>query len=644
MGDQLKILMLEDFLPDSELIIRELKKAGYDFISERVDKRETYIKAIKEFNPDLIISDYNLPQYDGIAAIKDLLSISPDTPIIIVTGSLDEETAAETIKSGAWDYVVKERLYRLPPSVKKVLEHKAQIDKKRKTQKALSATEDELETLRNNIPVAIFRTTTDGKLIYANPAFLEMFGLNSLEEAIKIPAIEHYLQSDDRQVVIELLKKDGVIRNLELEMVRQNGKSFWTLFNIKAIYDANGNHLFQDGIITDITELKKATLELIDAKNKAEESDRLKTAFLANMSHEIRTPMNAIIGFSDLLLDTTYSQEEIENFVKIIQKNGDSLMEIINDIIDVSKIESGTLKVEHKFFELNEILNEIYESFLKNKSLFENKDIELKLDLPDDNAGVSLNSDSIRLRQIMNNLITNAFKFTEKGHIQFGYTIESENHVRIYVEDTGIGIPDDKTEVIFERFRQADDSNTREFGGAGLGLTISKSLVENLGGKMFVESQLNEGSVFYFLMPHVQKSTEENKKGISILDDKYIGLWKDKTILIVEDVDSNYQYLETILQSTQANIIRAVDGLIAVEYCKDIPDIDLVLMDIQLPVMSGYEATRQIKKIRKDLPIIGQTAYALTTDETKVLEAGCDDYIIKPIFINKLLEIIEKFI
>ena len=640
----IKILLLEDFPPDVELIERELIKAGIKFNSKHVDNKADFIEAIQKFLPDLIISDYSLPQYDGLSAIRDLRALSPGTPIIIVTGSLDEETAADTIKSGAWDYVVKERLYRLPSAVNQALKLKQEIESKISVEKALQQTEDEYETLRNNIPLAIYRATVEGKLLYANPSFWSMFGYESIEEVMIKPMIEHYLHPEDRGRLMGKLVEEKVVRDFEIAFLRKDGSTFWGSVYGRALFNEQGDHIFQDGIIMDVSELKQTHKELISAKERAEESDNLKTAFLANMSHEIRTPMNAILGFSELLLDPYYSKEDVTWFVSLIHKNGKSLITIINDIIEVAKIEAGILQIEKSYCSLDTIFRELYETFRGDMSKKGLTEIDFSYTAPEE-PGLRIYTDPNRLKQILRNLLSNAFKFTEHGRIEFGAQVVGAN-ITFFVKDSGLGIPEDKFEIIFDRFRQVDDSHTREFGGTGIGLTIAKNLVERLDGTIWVESDLYKGSEFYFKLPFQPETQGESEiKDIPTSGKPAVQEnWATKTILIVEDVESNYMYLETVLKKTKANILWADSGQKALDYIRTTPEIDIVLMDIQLPDLNGLGATRQIKEMRPELTVIAQTAFALSTDEEMVYNAGCDGYLTKPITKKNLMSCLSTYL
>ena len=380
-------------------------------------------------------------------------------------------------------------------------------------------------------------------------------------------------------------------------------------------FDAQGRPKTLVGTSQVITERKRMEQELLSARDRAEESNRLKTAFLANMSHEIRTPLNAIVGFSGILASTEEEQEKQE-YVSIIENNNALLLQLIGDILDLSKIEAGTLDFIHTDFDLNELMRE-KENVIRMKV---REGVELLFEQKYEQCSVC--TDRNRLSQVIINLLTNAAKFTQTGSIRFGYEMR-DRELYFWVSDTGSGIPADKTEQVFERFVKLNTFKQ----GTGLGLSICKMIVEHLGGRIGVESEEGKGSKFWFILPYVPgkaaaQRTEEQYPIISIEKDKLV-------ILIAEDNDSNYRLFESILRK-EYTLLHAWNGQEAVEiYRQRRPH--LVLMDINMPMMNGYAAAAEIRKLSDSVPIIAVTAFAFASDEQKVLQSGFDGYMAKPI-------------
>ncbi|MEA3443774.1 MAG: ATP-binding protein, partial [Bacteroidota bacterium] len=377
---------------------------------------------------------------------------------------------------------------------------------------------------------------------------------------------------------------------------------------------------------------------LIHSKEKAEESDRLKSAFLANMSHEIRTPMNSILGFSDLLSHYPMDKEQ-KKYITHIKESGVLLLNLINDIIDLSKIEAGQLSLNIQTFSVKKLLEDLFVSF--DEHIKRSEKTRLRIVLATIEQDYFIQSDLLRLKQILSNFISNAIKYSKKGIITIGVEKSNKNIFRFYVKDTGIGIPSNKLDSIFERFHKIDNTEILG-GGTGLGLSICKSLAEGLKGNINVKSELGIGSVFSIDLPYVQSSTTQHE----IIADKNTLLsdFSNKTILIVEDDESSYFYFASTLKTTGANIIWVMDGFKAIEICKNNFSVDLILMDIRLPKLSGYAATKEIKAMHPNLPIIAQTAYAMPGEKQKCFDAGCDDYLTKPILPNDLIMSIAGFI
>ncbi|MBE9466746.1 MAG: PAS domain S-box protein [Bacteroidetes bacterium] len=391
--------------------------------------------------------------------------------------------------------------------------------------------------------------------------------------------------------------------------------------------------------ITDITEREKAEKALKKAKEHAENCDRLKSAFLANMSHEIRTPMNGIIGFANLLKEPNLTGKQQQQYISIIEKSGDRMLNIINDIINISKIESGLMELSLKKSNINQQIEYIYTFF---KPEIEAKGIKFSFKNHFAFSDSIIKTDREKLFAILTNLVKNAIKFTKNGSIEFGYT-KSEKFLKFYVKDTGIGINGERQKAIFDRFVQADISDKQALQGAGLGLAISKAYAEMLGGKMWVESEEGNGSIFYFTIPY-----DVGLKKTDLLIDSNTNIdsgikIKNLKILIAEDDEASYLLMNTILKKVCDDLLHAKTGVETIEFCRNNPDIDLVLMDIRMPDMDGYEATRQIRQFNKNIIIVAQTAYGLVGDKEKAIKSGCNEYLPKPIIKSKLFSLIKTY-
>ncbi|WP_319482186.1 response regulator [uncultured Draconibacterium sp.] len=378
--------------------------------------------------------------------------------------------------------------------------------------------------------------------------------------------------------------------------------------------------------------------ELIAAKEKAEESDRLKSAFLANMSHEIRTPMNGILGFADLLKQPDLSGEQKNDFIEVIQQSGDRLLNTVSDLIDISKIEAGLVDISKTELDVNKEMKSLYSFFLREA---EQKGLELSLEqLLPENKKIIL-TDETKFQSITSNLIKNAIKYTIQGAVKIGCRLE-DNEIEFYVKDTGIGVPKNRQQAIFDRFIQADIADTRVFEGSGLGLSIVKAYTEMLGGNIHLESEEGHGSTFRVILPwHTSEITEPDNK----VEKTEINQPRQNNkikVLIAEDDEISFQHLSIIIRDKANDILHAQTGIEAVELCRNNPDVNLILMDIKMPGLDGYEATQKIRTFNKEVIIIAQTAFALSGDIEKAIKAGCNDYIAKPINKDKLLEIIRN--
>ncbi|RLD78163.1 MAG: hypothetical protein DRJ10_10780, partial [Bacteroidetes bacterium] len=426
----------------------------------------------------------------------------------------------------------------------------------------------------------------------------------------------------------------------ELSAKRKDGQMIPVELSMSGTHVQNKSFLIV--IIKDITLRKQTEKSLLIAKEKAEESDNLKTAFLSNMSHEIRTPMNAIVGFSQLLSNPNFDQEKKEVFVEQININSESLLKLIEDIIYISKIEAGKVEIIKTECLINRLLEELYTSFQEHKRRMDKSKINLILEIGVKEPDFILNTDPQRLKQIFTNLLGNALKFTEEGTVEFGYHVKNEKFLEFYVKDTGMGIKKEKLKYVFDRFTKVSANKTKLYGGTGLGLSISKHLIEHLGGKIHVESVEDIGSKFIFIHPFEKYFADTTVSYIETTT-TFENLLINSNILVAEDEEINFLFLKETLQQSGAKVDWAKNGQEAVDLALN-KAYDLILMDMKMPVMDGYDATKKIKKIKPNTPIIAQTAYALPEEQKIGYEAGCDFYLSKPIDPINLINTIKKYL
>lgn len=501
-----------------------------------------------------------------------------------------------------------------------------------------------------------FEVDDVGIIIVANNAMCEMIGY-SLTELISKPYLD-FVAPKSRNSIENKLSYRGKLHlsSFDIEFLHKNGNVIYTLSSITRIKSETNSNMGSFFFVTNITHQKKIELEkenfrkelekknieleelnlnLKTALSKAEESDELKTLFIKNISHEVRTPLNGIIGFIEMLNQEDLTKEERREFTSYVMASSNQLTKIISDIMEFSKLEAGQIKINPKEFCLNNLVDDIYSHFddiIIDKNKAHIRFIAEK-SLSDKECNVKADSDKIK--EVLINLISNAIKFTLEGEIKYGYKVNKEV-IEFCVMDSGVGISLSDREIIFDKFRQGADTDSAVYGGNGLGLTISKSLIEMLGGKIWFESEVGKGTKFYFTIPKAISYNEKNNKDNSLYN------WSDKKILIVDDVIDVYQLLSIYLRDTKAQHLFAENGREAIRLCKENPDIDIVLLDIQLPDMNGYEVLKEIKKIRNELPVIAQTAFALSGDKEKVMKAGFNNYITKPIYKKSLLNHINK--
>ncbi len=517
------------------------------------------------------------------------------------------------------------------------------IDRKQKEEE-LRVEKTYFEQLFRNVPEAIVIQEYPGAITDVNLAFTKLFGFE-LDEITGKSLNDIIVPDEFMEEAHKITEHIFNGKTIETETVRKkkNGEKIEVSLMVTS-FNISKDKTIIYSIYRDISRKKEVERKLVSAKEKAEEADRLKTAFLTNMSHEIRTPMNAIMGFAQLLSSENLSAENKTEYVNIIKNSGDSLLRLIDDILDLAKLESGQVVIREEPVDIDEILKSLYVAFSKMISGRQNEYLTLRYNRERGTLAYKVLTDPVRLRQILNNLLSNAIKFTHSGFVEFGYNIAPSNEIMFFVKDTGIGIPSDKMEIIFKRFLQVDNSKTRLYPGTGLGLAISKRLTELLGGTIWVKSEVGKGSTFYFTIPlkvYQEDTRQSNKTRYTRIRMSLNG----KNILVAEDDEFNYVYLREILQQAGVNVFHANTGREVIHFFKNgQKKIDLVLMDIEMPEMNGYDATIYLKEKFPLIPVIAQTAYASMEEKMKCLKVGCDSYLAKPLQSHDLFKEIRKYI
>jgi two-component system sensor histidine kinase EvgS len=659
----LRILFIEDLPSDVDLAVLELRKEKLKFEYNTVCTRVDLIKALRKFKPDLVISDYMMPAFNGLQALKEVKEFNPEIPFILCTGSINEETAVECIKAGAEDYVIKEHMTRLPFAVKEAMEQHRILTEKRTAELLLKENEKKLQSIFSTAPVGI-GLVVNRVFMEVNDTFCKMTGYSRKELIGKSSAMVYPTHEEfefiglekDRQIAekgtgsveTRLKCRDGRILNIISgstpldERDLSKGLTFTVL-------DITERKLAEEALLKHRDHLEELvnerTEELSKAKKEAEEANKAKSEFLANMSHEIRTPMNAVLGYAELL-GFMLEDKTQRDYLESIKSSGRSLLTLINDILDLSKIEAGKLELQFEFVNSQSFFSEFERIFSLRLS---EKGLKFILDISSGTpAGIYI--DDARLRQIILNLIGNATKFTEKGSIKLKVYTENPQIIKyskekaeeyidliIEVRDTGIGISKEMQEKIFSPFNQGQGQDVKKYGGTGLGLAISQRLVQLMNGTIELDSQLDKGSSFKIKIPEVSYLRDFEKRTEEIQLDPADIVFDKATIIVADDVEHNRKYLKDALSKTNIKIVEAEDGQQALLLAKRIVP-DLIITDIRMPILDGFDLLNKLKSddLLKHIPVIAYSASVMKAQRDRIRKSEFTGLLIKPVQVTEL--------
>ncbi|WP_179333766.1 chemotaxis protein CheB [Winogradskyella costae] len=509
-------------------------------------------------------------------------------------------------------------------------------------EEALSKSEAELNRVQELTHVGGWYLDLNTDKVIWTEQLYKMYGLDpnlpppDYKEQMKIFSNDSWLTLSN---AVEKAQKFGTPYELELNLSKDNGDLVWIKAQGEAVKNKVGDIIALRGAAQDITPQKRSETELINAKKTAEEANLHKNYFLANMSHEIRTPMNGVLGFSELLKNDSLTKDERFKYLEIIDGNSKQLLNLIDDIIDIAKIESNELKVSFKDCDVSTLIKNLEITYNQLKIAKHKKDIDFKTHIPVENLCII--TDGQRLQQVVSNLLNNALKFSEKGEISFGFNVVDDN-LKFFVKDNGMGIKKSKQIEIFERFKQLNYESNAKYGGTGLGLTICKGILTLLGGDITVSSEENKGTLFEFTIPIKYAKADANKIQAILPERK--DFLENKTILIAEDDSLIRLLFKIVLKDTKANVLFATTGKEAVEIYSTTDTVDIVLLDIRMPIMNGIEAMDRILKINSKAKIIMQTAYSMPDEKERCYKKGCLGFLSKPIIKDELYSTLHKWI
>ncbi len=643
MKDKIKIIFIEDCPEDVILGLREIKKEGFNVDYVRVETESDLIFEIQNFKPDIIISDYSMPSYDGKSALSLINKNYSDIPVIIFTGSINEETAVECMKLGASDYILKERTKRLPFAIIEAIEKKNITIEKQKVETSLIESNMRFFEVAQKISDIIFITDKNGIITYISPATEKISGFLPHEVMSNYFGnffCEHEVERA-KKLFNDIIEKCVNLRSAQFEILKKDGSTLFCEINASAILIDN-KVVGSIGVLRDITERIKSQNELIQAIESAEKANKLKDTFIANVSHEIRTPLNGILGITSLLYDSLQDRitNKEDNFFHLINISSKRLIRTIDMIVNFSRIRIGDFKTNPIWINPQNIINQI---ILENTEEANRKGI--KINFSNYCNSIEILFDEYSLTNAVSQLINNSIKFSNKGEVKISL-INEGNQLKIYVSDEGIGINENFAKEIFEPYTQEDFGYNRSYEGIGLGLSLSQKLLALSDSNISFTSQKDSGSTFTInISKNIELRKTEKTNHIKMENSEIIKNHKQLNVLVVEDDYASQELIGLILNKLNHIVTFVTSASEAEELLKSSKP-DVIFMDISLRgSMSGILYTKLLKNDPKyaDIPVIAVTAHAFEADKIASIEAGCSDVIIKPIRKNEIENVLRKY-
>jgi len=639
-GQPLNILSLEDSVPDFELVREQLISTGYKLNITRVENETDFSTAISNTKFDAILADFKLPGFDAFAALQLCKKICPEVPFVCVSGMIGEETAAEIIKQGAVDYVLKDKLSRLPFALERALNEAKDKETRRITEEALRESEQNYRTLADSGQTLIWASGTDKICNYFNRLWLEFTG-HTLEQELENGCVNG-IHPDDVQRRLDICHKAFDRRekfSLEYRLLHHDGKYRWVEDNSSPRYTSTGEFIGYIGQCQDITDRKQVDLLLQQKNEELQKLNIEKDKFFTIIAHDLRSPFNAFLGFTRMMEEElpTLTLEEIQNIAATMRKSASMLFHLLENLLEWSRMQRGLNSFKPELFLLQDQISSSVELI---RDSAEKKNILIEYNIPED---LTVTADAQMFESIIRNLVFNAIKFTPNGgKVTIGASIIPDNSAQISIKDTGIGMSQQILDKLFHLDECTNRKGTDDEPSTGLGLILCKDFIEKHGGKIWAESEEGKGSTFNFSIPY-RAEFAHNSFITNIASSKGTSNKEKKLkILIAEDDETSEMLISIAVKKISREIFKATNGDDAVTICRNNPDIDLILMDIKMPGIDGYEATRKIRQFNKNVIIIAQTAYGKVGDSEVAAMAGCNDYISKPVDLDLLNRLIEK--